>query len=149
MDYCLYNSIKTPDGTVLHCKNSHDYQSHYDKVTGETYMIDGLGYGTRSSINIVEPQDLRVWTSSAFEVVRVTKFWASFGRDGTDEKKMMSLEEMEKSHIEAILRSQTQIKGTEIEKIFLKELVYRIEVLRQELDEEIAPNKIKIKKLRL
>lgn len=139
MNYCLYNAIKTPDGTVLWCQHNHDYHSYKDSVSGETYMIDGLGYGTRRSVNTIAAEDLSIWTSDPFEKVRTAKFWASYGKDGKSAKTILSLQEMEKDHIEAILRTQTKIKGTEIQKIFIQELEYRTKKLHDKLDNEIAP----------
>lgn len=149
MDYCLYHSIKTPDGTVLHCKDGHDYQSYKDTITNETYMIDGIGLGTRSSVNKVLPEDLSVWTFSPFEKVRAVKFWGSTGKDGNTPRYNMSMEEMEKSHIEAILRTQKQIKGSEIEKIFIKELEYRIEIFKNHLDTVVPPTNTDKKKKKI
>lgn len=149
MDFCLYNSIKTPDGTVLWCQNNRDYQEHKDSVSGETYMIDGTGYGTRSSVNIVQPENLSIWISDPFEKVRTAKFWASYGKDGKSPKHYMSLEEMEKSHIEAILKSQKQIKGTQYEKIFIKELEYRIEVFKESLDSTVETKTNQKKKMKI
>ena len=147
MNYCLYNAIKTPDGTVLWCKNNHDYQSYKDSVSGEHYMIDGTGYATRRSINIVSPEDLSIWTSDPFKKVRTAKFWGSYGKDGKGEKVILSLEEMEKEHIEAILRTQTQVKGTEFESLFLQELKYRkIKDLNDKIENEIPLKNTQTKK---
>jgi hypothetical protein len=149
MDYCLYNAIKTPDGTVLWCQHRHDYQTHQDAVSGEQYMNDGLQDTIRRSVNIVPYEDLAIFTSSPFEKVRTVKFWASYGKDGNSPKHYMSLEEMEKTHIEAILRGQKQIKGTEIEKIFLKELDFRVEVFQEHLETVIPPTNTDKKKKKI
>lgn len=149
MNYCLYNAIKTPDGTVLWCKSGGDYQTHTDTVSGEEYMNDGLEYSIRRSVNTVPYEDMSINTSSPFEKVRTVKFWASYGKDGNSPKHYMSLEEMEKTHIEAILKGQSQIKGTEIEKIFLKELDYRVEVFQEHLDTTIPAKTIEKKKMKI
>ena len=149
MNYCLYNAIKTPDGTVLWFQNGGYCQTHIDSLSGEEYMNYGIGYNVRRYVNIVPYEDLAVDTSSPFEEVRTIKFWASYGKDGSSPKNYMSLEEMEKTQIEAILRSQAQIKGTEIEKVFLKELDHRVEVFQDYLDEAIAPKNNKIKKIKI
>lgn len=149
MDYCLYNAIKTPDGTILNCEDSHDYKNYKDTVSGEEYMIDGLGYGTRRSINIIPPEDLSVWTSSPFEKVRVTNFWTSYGKDGKSPAKKMCLEEMENSHIEAILRTQKSVKGTVLEDIFVKEIEYRIECLKKNIEENNPAKGVDKKKMKI
>lgn len=44
----LYNAIKTPDGTILESKYTHDYVSYKDK-NGQYYCVDGgLSYLKRS-----------------------------------------------------------------------------------------------------
>ncbi len=45
----IYNSIITPDGTVLVSRHRHDYNSHLDK-NGLTYSIDGGTDYTRTSV---------------------------------------------------------------------------------------------------
>lgn len=137
MDYCLYNAIKTPDGTVLWCKSGHDFQLYQDKVSGEEYMNDGVGYGVRRSINTVKYEDLSVWSNDPHEKVRTAKFWGSYGKDGKGEKHMMALQEMEDSHIQAILDTQKQIRGSVLETLFLNELEYRIKNFQYKLENEV------------
>lgn len=149
MAYCLYNAIKTPDGTILWCENSNDYKSYKDTVSGETYMNDGMGKSIRRSVNIVPYEDLSIDIADDFEKVRTVKFWGSYGKDGKSPKKMMSLEEMEESHIEAILATQKQVYGTELEKIFLAEIKYRIEKYKEQLEEKIPVKNNKKKKIKI
>lgn len=146
MDYCLYNAIKTPDGTVLWCQSGHDFKLYKDTVSGEEYMNDGMGYGIRRSINIVEFEDLSVWSYDPFEKIRTAKFWGSYGKDGKGEKKIMALQEMEDSHIRAILETQKQLKGSFLEEIFMKELEYRIQTFKEKLDDEMPKKKVTQKK---
>jgi hypothetical protein len=142
MNYCLYNAIKTPDGTVLCCENGHDYKTHKDSVSGEDYMNDGIGYGVRRSINHVPAEDLSIWNTDPFEKVRTAKFWGSYGKDGKSPKHILALEEMEDSHIQAILETQKQL-GSDIKALFLKEIEYRIEKFKEALDEELPKNNTK------
>jgi hypothetical protein len=145
--YCFFNAIKTPDGTVLWSQHGHDYKTHKDTVSGEEYMTDGIGYMTRRSVNVVPYEDLSIFSNDPFEKVRTAKFWGSYGKDGKSERRMMAAEEMEGSHITAILDTQKQIVGTEIEKVFLMELEYRAKVFSEKLNEELpAKGKIKSKK---
>ncbi len=145
MDYCLYNAIKTPDGTVLWCQSGHDYQTHQDKVSGEEYMNDGTGYGVRRSVNTVPYEDLSIWSHEPFEKVRTAKFWGSYGKDGKSPRTMMAPMEMEDGHLRAILETQKQIRGSEIERIFLQEMKYRVETFKNKLDSEL-PKKTRQKK---
>lgn len=146
MEYCFYNAIKTPDGTVLWCQSGHDYQTHKDTVSDEEYMNDGVGYMIRRSVNIVPYEELSIFSSDNLEKVRTAKFWASYGKDGKSPKRLMSTEEMEDSHIRAILDTQKQIAGTDIEKVFLQELEYRTKVFSEKLDNQLPKkNKDKVK----
>jgi hypothetical protein len=149
MNYCLYNAIKTPDGTVLWCQNSHDYQIHEDKVSGESYMNDGFGHSIRRSINDVPFEDLSVWAHEPFEKVRTAPFWGSYGKDGKSARVMLSLQEMEDEHIQAVLRTQRQLKGTVVEKLFLQEIDYRLIELKENLDEKLDDKKGKKTKKKL
>lgn len=137
MNYCLYNAIKTPDGTILWCQSGHDYQTHKDSVSGEEYMNDGLGYGVRRSVNKVPFEDLAIWSDDPFEKVRTARFWGSYGKDGKSPKTMMSPSEMEDSHLRAILETQKQIRGSSLERIFQKELEYRIEKFQEKLEKDL------------
>jgi len=131
MLYCLKHSIRTPDGTVLTCKHNHDYQTHKDLVADETYMIDGIGYAVRSSINRIQPEDLSVWVDSEnpelTKEVRHTKFWRSYGKNNEHAPYgvYLSLAEMQTDHIEAILCTQYHIKGSVVEKLMQAEYALR------------------------
>lgn len=149
MEYCLYNAIKTPDGTVLWCTTGHDYKTHTDALSGEEYMNDGLGYGVRRSINETPYENLSIYDTAPFEKVRTAKFWGSYGKDGKSEKRMMSLEEMEDDHIQAILRTQAQARKPPLEALFLKEIEYRITNFKEHLDEAIAPTQVAPKKIKI
>lgn len=119
MLYCLVNKIKTPDGTVLNCEYRRNYKSYTDKLSGETYINDGLGYYVRRSINEVPYEDLSVWIDTENIVltpeVRQAKFWGARKTNG--EIWYKSLEEISDKHLCAILKTQTQIIGTPIEKL--------------------------------
>ncbi len=149
MEYCLYNAIKTPDGTVLWCESGHDFKTHKDSVSGETYMNDGRGWSIRRSVNVVPYEDLSISLSDPFEKIRTAKFWGSYGKDGKSKKIIMALEDMEDSHIQAILDTQKQIEK-EVRAIFLKELEFRLEKKAKETMEdlgEVIPKRQKKKKL--
>lgn len=126
--YCIYNAIRTPDGTLLWCRHQHDYKSHTDTVTGENYTNDGAGLLVRRSMNTVEAEDLSVWVDynnpELTPEVRSVPFWKSYGKDGEyyPDGVVLSLHSMETDHIHAILETQYRIKGTVIEKLFQLEL---------------------------
>lgn len=124
MSYIIQNKAITPDGTVLECAHRHDYQSHKD-ANGEVYMLDGLGYYVRTSVNKVPMTLITVTTDDDFEVVRDTFKWRSYGKMGNEGPFITKLKDLETDHIEAILETQENLKNTPIEKMFLQELDYR------------------------
>ena len=145
MEYCIYNAIKTPDGTILHCEHNHDYKTHEDSITGETYMNDGLGYYIRRSVNKISAQDLSVFDNDPYEKIRTIPFWGSYGKSGTEKKQILSLQEMTLEHINAILDTQHHIKKNLIGELFQKELRFREKLnLDESLNKKNKNKKVKI-----
>lgn len=128
MMYCIYNAIKTPDGTILHCRNRHDYKEYTDSVSGEQYVNDGGEFYVRRSVNSVPYEDLSVWVNAdnpeLTQTVRGVNLWKSYGKEGEffPNGVYLSLEKMDTDHIEAILETQHQLRGTLYEKLFILEL---------------------------
>jgi hypothetical protein len=121
----LRNAICTPDCTVLESKHRHDYRTHRDEVSGQTYMVDGgLDYLKRS-VNSVPADDWSVTSKDDFEVVREVFTWGSYGKDGKQPRTEVKLKDMTIEHIQAILRTQQHIKGSVVEQLFKQELLYR------------------------
>jgi hypothetical protein len=124
--YWFRNAIQTPDGTILDCLNNHDYHWHLDKVSGEHYMNDGLGWCVRRSINAVEALDLSVTTADSFEKIRTALKWKSYGKNGEyPEGIYITLRNIEDDHLNAILRTQSHIRGTPVYEALIMEQVYR------------------------
>jgi hypothetical protein len=123
MDYCVYNSITTPDGTVLTCEHRHDYKAHEDK-NGEIYMNDGGEFYVRRSVNKVPYIDNSVWTSHGHDKVRKVFSWGTYGKFGDEEYRRITLCDMETGHIEAIIDTQRHLPDYIID-IFKAELEYR------------------------
>ena len=125
--YCIRNAHKTPDGTIIESNHVHDYQTHVDSITGETYMCDGLGWYIRTSINKVPMQSLCVTTEDDFEIQRKYFKWKTYGEENQYAPYgiYVILQDMQTEHIKNILRSQHHIVDTYVEELFLKELSYR------------------------
>jgi hypothetical protein len=124
--YWFRNAIQTPDGTILDCLNNHDYHWHLDKVSGEHYMNDGLGWCVRRSINAVEALDLSVTTADSFEKIRTALKWKSYGKNGEHPEGIyITLCNIEDDHLNAILRTQSHIRGTPVYESLIMEKVYR------------------------
>ena len=108
----ILNQIKTPDGTILTSKSIHDFQRHTDKITGETYTVDGGLSMLGRSTNDVSAVEMSLYDDEPFQVVRQFIAWGTRGRSGEDPLKWVVLKELSDEHIDAILRTQTQISPT-------------------------------------
>lgn len=124
----IRNAIMTPDGTYLRSYNRHDYRQHLDKFTGEIYIVDGGNDYLRRSINTTPAEDLTVYLSDPFDVVREAFVWKSYGKnlEHLPDGIYIKLCDVTEDHIRAILLTQQHnIGGTYVEMLFKKELVYR------------------------
>lgn len=122
----IRNAIITPDGTYLRSYHRHDYVEHLDKFTGEIYIVDGGNEYLRRSINTSPAEDLTVYLSDPFDVVREAFVWKSYGKNYEHPHGIyIKLCDITTDHIRAILLTQRQIKGSFVEMLFKKELVLR------------------------
>ena len=125
----ICNAIMTPDGTYLRSYNRYDYKEHLDKVSGETYVVDGGNDYLRRSVNTTPATPMDVYLSDPFETIREAFVWKSYGKYGEllPYGKYIYLCDMEDDHIAAILETQTHIKGTYVEDLMIQEWNYRKE----------------------
>lgn len=65
----IANRIKTPDGTILWSRFTHDYIKYTDKITGEEYMLDG-GNDYRRTYFGVPFEDMAVFDDEPWEKQR-------------------------------------------------------------------------------
>ncbi len=124
----LYNAIRTPDGTILHSKSTHDYIEYTDK-NGHTYIVDGgCDYLKRSVSDAAPPyEDISEYDDGSFEKRRKYFVWGSrFDKDGNTLSKIIlrPIMELDTKHIEAILDTQKQI-NVEYKDTFERELRWR------------------------
>jgi hypothetical protein len=96
----------TPDGTVLQSFHRHDYKSHTDTVSGETYFLDGGTAYIRSSVNNVKPTWDIMYVSDPHERKRMVPVWGTYGKNGDQPIKYISISDMEDQHILNILDSE-------------------------------------------
>ena len=109
MTQLLAQRIRTPDGTILQSFNRHDYKTHLDAVSGETYMVDGgLDY-CRGISNVVSAEDLCVFVGDDFKHIRSAFCWGTRGKDGQQPLKYVPLKDLDTDHIQAILDTQQHI----------------------------------------
>lgn len=123
----LVNKWRTPDGTLLHSKHVHDYVSHKDKVSGETYFIDGGASYCRMSVNAVPMTNECIYEDDPIEKIR-----EDYGRmtidPTTKTSKYKLLKDMSNEHLEnAIVYNYNRGFGlTNKASIqYMRELIYR------------------------
>ena len=121
----MYSSaMKTPDGTILQSFHRHDYKTHVDTITGETYMIDGGIDYIRCSVNQVPAEMLTVYEDDPFEVKREIPVWGTYGKSGKESFRWVSVAEMEDGHIEALLDPAMYVRRS-IKDVLLEEKLKR------------------------
>ena len=123
MSHVLVSGMITPDGTVLYSRHRHNYKTHTD-ANGEWYMIDGGCSYLKSSVNTVRAEYIELTTESPHSEIREHFGWGTYGKDGTEPLHEIMLKDMETSHIEAVLRTQSHVAPV-IVKLFEDELNFR------------------------
>ena len=100
----LLNSLRTPDGTVLVSLNRHDYVTYRD-ANGKLYMVDGgLAYQRRSANG--DEEDLSVWSNDDHETKANHCMWGTYGKDGRQPLRWVSIRDMDSYHISEVIHSQ-------------------------------------------
>ena len=121
----VLNRIQTPDGTVLISYHVHDYKSHTDAVSGEEYVVDGGCEYLRRTVNTVPYIEQSVYSDEPFEIIREVFTWGTRGKDGKSPVVFIPISQLETSHIEATIKTQTQISK------WLKDLLFNELKFRQ------------------
>ena len=126
MSKILVNAWKCPDGTILESRHRHDFVSHVIPVNGaadKVYFVDGGTNYCRVSGEGIE--FVGCYDTDPHEKIREVLSWGSYGRDGKQEKHYILLKDLTDEHVDAILRTQSHIKDTPIEKVLKDEQEYR------------------------
>ena len=122
MSTIIRNALRTPDGTEIRSRYRHDYVTHTD-ANGKEYMVDGGNDYIRRSANGDE-EDMVVTTEDSFEVVRQACDWGTYGINGDQPLKYVTVAEMETDHIKAVLQNVKFINSS-IKTTMEHELEYR------------------------
>ena len=123
----VYNTLQTPDGTIIESKRKHDFVSYIDSITDKMYFIDGgLDY-VRSSNNGDEIY-LTIYSDQPYETVREFAFRAGFGKDGKEEYKITRFKDMTDNHLNGAIEYVSKITKDSVHyQLLLKEQQYRID----------------------
>lgn len=121
----LMNAIRTPDGTVIQSRGVHDYVQHRD-ANGEVYMVDGGTAYLRRNKNTEPYEELSQYYKEDDHLHnRQYAYWGTRGPAGDQPLTWKAIRDLDTEHIEAILTTETHIRGSHIEKILKTELHIR------------------------
>ena len=93
----IRNRWKTPDGTVLISRHTHDFVSHKD-ANGEEYFIDGGNDYIRKSVNKEEMENMCVYSDDQFSLIRTVLCRGTF--DENNKRIWIPLCNMSNPHLE-------------------------------------------------
>ena len=105
----LAHRWQTPDGVVLWSKHRHDFKGH-TMEDGTFLAVDGGD----QYIRLTNPQkltDMCVYEDSEHVEKREVVSWGSYGKNGDEELHYILLKDMTTEHIEAVIRTQPQIRS--------------------------------------
>lgn len=94
--------IQTPDGTILQSFHRHDYKTYID-ANQEIYMIDGGTDYFRSFINQEPAKNISVYTDDPHELKRTIPVWGTYGKNGDELYRVISVAEMTVDHMQTLL----------------------------------------------
>lgn len=94
--------IQTPDGTILQSFHRHDYKTYID-ANQEIYMIDGGTDYFRSFVNQEPAKNISVYTDDPHELKRTIPVWGTYGKNGDEPYRVISVAEMTDQHMTALL----------------------------------------------
>ena len=121
----LSSRIRTPDGTILESKHRHDYVTHTD-ANGKEYMLDGGCDYVRCSANGDEEM-LTVTSDDSHEVIREVVKWGTYGKDGDEPLRHVTIAGLNPYHLRAILDTQQKRMRPALYKVMQDEVKYRDE----------------------
>lgn len=100
----IRNAIQTPDGTILESTHRHDYKEYKD-ANGLTYMVDGgLDYGRRIPHDSAPYIEMSVYDDAPHSIQREVLKWGTYGIDGDQPLKFVTIAEMDTTHLEAVVK---------------------------------------------
>lgn len=117
----IHSQLTTPDGTVLVSKHRHDFVSHTD-ANGKRYFIDGGNSYLRCSAHL-DQELFQLTTEDPHSLVRDYLLWGTYGIEGNQPLKYITLANMDTDHIKAVL--DTLPTGHPYIPYYKKELEYR------------------------
>lgn len=119
----VYSAMRTPDGTLLESRHRHDYVTHTDAKTGETYMLDGGCAYRRMSDPTQDCEYIVFYVDDPIEQIREYFTWGTYGKNGDEPLYYKKLKDMTNEHVSAIIKEKHGAPW--VWEVMLKELSYR------------------------
>ena len=135
----IANRWRTPDGTLLWSKYTHDFVTHKDKITKEDYFVDGGNDYIRTSVNGIPLANECVYADDDFEKVREFELRGTFATDGDNgniTRAWIPIKRMSDAHLcNCIIDRINKFDDVDIlsgyfdmhTHLYVKELIYRYE----------------------
>jgi hypothetical protein len=112
-------------GDVLISRHRHDYVMC--TCDNKTMLDGGTDYQRYGGVNLdLVDRSATVYITDGFEKCRTAPIWGSYGIDGTEELKFVSVSEMEDAHLRSVIKSF----GQAMEK-------WKVDIMKQELEQRI------------
>jgi len=124
----VYNAIQTPDGTILESRHRHDYVAYTDQ-NGYEYMVDGgTAYLRRGwTPDAPDYNELSLTIDDPHGKVREHVKWGTYGPNGDQPLKFVTIKDMSTDHINACLENVPSMSD-KIRTVMENELEYRNEI---------------------
>ena len=135
----IANRWRTPDGTLLWSKHTHDFVSHKDKIAEDDYFVDGGNDYIRMSANGIPLINECVYADDDFEKVREFELRGTFATDsdnGNVVRAWIAINRMSDAHLcNCIIDRVDNFDDVDIltsyidthTLLYMKELLYRYE----------------------
>ena len=117
--FCVASRVKTPDGTILWSRFTHDYVEYHDQVSDEDYMLDGGKSYRRSFVNNVPATDMSVNSDAPWEIQREVILRGTFDSEGR--RVWVPISKLSDLHIKNLVFDS----GLRMNTPYYKELSYR------------------------
>jgi len=119
----IQQAVYSPEhGLYFKSAHVHDYVT-ITFADGSTYSIDGgteyIRRGWTTGFDNARLIDMTLYGDDSFDKIVTHLLWGTRGRDGKQPLKWLPLNELETDHLQAILDTQPQIRGTIIERVIV------------------------------
>lgn len=126
-DKILQNAIRViSDDKIYYSRNVHDFVPFHYGDGAEGFIDGGTEYFRTSFVKHNDIELLFLTTQDSLETRIDRALWGTYGKEGTPRHfRWVFLKDCETEHLQAILKTQPQVKGVWIEEVIKAILVKR------------------------